>query len=193
MSKASIENVLSSANLILFFSLPFRPAGKRNLFYNGHIALGLEDTVYQVYNPRLLKSDFLFSVMPVREWLFGKGGKWVERDPGSPCFKHVYLYGKSESRRTVVYWAGCKVDTRIIASLREQFMKEDVRYKIGCGSYDLLRNNCSSLIASWRGVYPAPILLRHEGNVPGAHHGPMGDACCMSEMVLKKVAIGSCM
>lgn len=163
MSKDSIEHILSSSNLILFFSLPFRPAGKRNLFYNGHIALGLEGLVYQVYNPRLLRSDFLFSVMPVRDWLFGKGGKWVERDPDSPCFRHVYLYGKSESRRTVVYGAGCKVDTRIIASLREQFMKEDDRYKIGRGSYDLLRNNCSSLIAGSMSkvglIFPAPFNI----------------------------------
>jgi hypothetical protein len=52
MVENTIERVLSSSNLILFFSLPFRPVGKRNVFYNGHIALGLEGMVYQVYNPK---------------------------------------------------------------------------------------------------------------------------------------------
>jgi hypothetical protein len=62
MVENTIERVLSSSNLILFFSLPFRPVGKRNVFYNGHTALGLEGVVYQVYNPKcnVRASSFLY-------------------------------------------------------------------------------------------------------------------------------------
>ena len=65
-----------SSVLTLFFSLPFHQAGKRNLFFTGHIALGLNGIVYQVYNPGLLKTDFLFSIMPLNEWLHGEGNGW---------------------------------------------------------------------------------------------------------------------
>ncbi len=34
------------ARVVLFLSLPFRPAGQRNLFLTGHIALGIGDSVY---------------------------------------------------------------------------------------------------------------------------------------------------
>ena len=110
MQQNSIDRVLASSNLTLFFSLPFRPAGRKNIFYNGHCAVGLDSKVYQVYNPQLLKSNFLFSVMPVGDWLFGEGKKWVERDPSSPKFRHVYLYKTCETRRTVVYAAGIRAD-----------------------------------------------------------------------------------
>ncbi len=142
------ERVLSSSNLIVFFSLPFRPVGKRNAFFNGHIALGLNGKVYQVYNPQLLKSTFLFSVMPVTQWLFGTGGKWVERDPASPRFRHVYLYGKSESSRTVVYCAGTMADATVIGALENKIHDEDRRFEKGLSAYGFFSNNCSTLIAS---------------------------------------------
>ena len=41
-SARSAERTLGASNLVLFFSLPFRPSGRRNLFLTGHIALGVE-------------------------------------------------------------------------------------------------------------------------------------------------------
>ncbi|HMD68723.1 MAG TPA: hypothetical protein VKF42_07560 [Chitinivibrionales bacterium] len=148
MQQSSIERVLASTNLTLFFSLPFRPASRRNAFYNGHVAVGLEGQVYQVYNPQLLKSDFLFSVMPVGDWLFGEGKKWVERDPSSPKFRHVYLYKTCETRRTVVYAAGIRADKDAVASIRRRFDEEDERFRSGRTRYSFIRNNCSSIIAN---------------------------------------------
>ncbi len=115
-SARSIEHTLGLSNLALFFSLPFKPAGRRNLFLNGYIALGVERTIYQVYDPKLLKSDFLFSEMPTRDWLFGDGGYWVDRDPPSPQFKHVYLYRTCESTRTVVHFFFTNDCSSIIAA-----------------------------------------------------------------------------
>lgn len=143
-----MKALLNSSNLVLFFSLPFKPVGRMNFFYNGHIALALDETVYHIVNPTLLKTDFLFSVMPVDSWLFGKGGKWVERDPSSPYYTHVYLYKKSESSRTVVYGAGLTVNKKIVESIREYFHDEDRRFKTGERQYDLFRSNCSSIIAN---------------------------------------------
>jgi hypothetical protein len=148
MTTTSVERILASSNLVLFFSLPFRPVGKKNVFYNGHIALCLNDLVYQVYNPQLLKSRFLFSVMPVAKWLFGRGGKWVERDPASPQFRHVYLYGKSESVRTVVYCAGTTVEDSIVCALKRKFTEDDIGFGQGLFTYGFFNNNCSTLIAS---------------------------------------------
>jgi hypothetical protein len=142
-----METLFESSNLILFFSLPFKPAGAFNLFFNGHIALALDSTVYHIVNPNLLKTDFLFSIMPVDSWLFGSGGKWVDRDPASPGYTHVYLYRKSESVRTVVYAAGVTVDTATLQTVKQRFLKEDTLFKEGKYRYHLLSANCSSIIA----------------------------------------------
>jgi|WetSurMetagenome_2_1015567.scaffolds.fasta_scaffold00334_4 hypothetical protein len=147
MNPYSLIQVLSSSNLTLFFSLPFRPAGKRNAFYNGHIALALNGTVYQIYNPGLLKTDFLFSIMPVSAWLFDEGETWVDRDPSSPCFRHVHLYKTSETKRTAVYAAGIQASQAIVESVSRKFHDEDERFRCGAVRYDFIRNNCSSIIA----------------------------------------------
>ena len=143
-----MKALLKSSNLVLFFSLPFKPVGRVNLFYNGHIALALDEKVYHIVNPTLLKTNFLFSVMPVDSWLFGKGGKWVERDPLSPHYTHVYLYKKCESCRTVVYGAGLTVNKEVVESIRKYFHNEDRRFKTGERQYDFFRSNCSSIIAN---------------------------------------------
>lgn len=147
-SASSVERTLGSSNLVLFFSLPFKPPGRRNLLFNGHIALVLEGTMYQVYDPKLLKSDFLFSEMPALDWLFGDGGYWVGRDPRSPQFKHVYLYRTCESRRTVVYYAGIRVNPSLVKDIRERFSDEENRFKRGDFAFSIFSNNCSSIIAS---------------------------------------------
>lgn len=143
-----MHTLLENSNLTLFFSLPFKPAGKFNLFFNGHIACALNDTVYHIVNPHLLKTDFLFSVMPATSWLFGCGGRWVERDAASPCYTHVYLYRKCESVRTVVYAAGISIEPDRIEHIRNRFTAENRRFKSGARKYNLLTDNCSSIIAS---------------------------------------------
>ena len=86
--------------------------------------------------------------MPVADWLFGKGGKWVERDPSSPKFRHVYLYKTCETRRTVVYAAGIRASETMVTAIRTVFDDEDRRFRTGGIRYDFLRSNCSSIIAS---------------------------------------------
>ena len=140
-----------SSTITLFFSLPFRPVGRTNAFCSGHVALGIGGTVYQVYNPNLLGLDFLFSVMPTENWLYGPGGKWVDREPTSPSYRHVYLYGCSESSRTVVYCAqiGAKQDR--VDLLRQRIYEVDEDFRQGILSYRLLVMNCSSIIANLLG------------------------------------------
>jgi hypothetical protein len=134
-------------NLILFFSLPFKPLGKVNFFFTGHIALALDGIVYHIVNPTLLRTDFLFSIMPAASWLFGNGGRWVERDPSSPAYRHVYLYKSSESARTVVYAAGTVVSPPVVGIIRDRLLGEDQRFMEGAARYDFFRYNCSSIIA----------------------------------------------
>jgi hypothetical protein len=148
MTADSIQPRLGPSDIVLFFSLPFRPAGRRNIFFNGHIALGIGDSVYQVFNPRLLKADFLFSVMPIDDWLFGGTGKWVERDPSSPNYRHVHLYGTGESRRTVVYYARRTIGAAIAERLKEKIAATEDSFRSSLSAYSFLGNNCSSIIAA---------------------------------------------
>ncbi len=133
--------------MTLFFSLPFKPAGRKNCFLSGHIALALEGIVYQVYNPGLLKAPFLFSIMPVQDWLYGRAPKWVERDPASPNYRHVYLYGRGESFRTVVYCAGFPVRREVAEEIRKIFERDEKRFEKGERRYGIVKSNCSSIIA----------------------------------------------
>ena len=142
-----MNTLLSTSNLILFFSLPFKPAGTNNLFFNGHTALALGDTVYHIVNPSLLRTDFLFSVMPVASWLYGPPGSWVDRNPASPSYTHVYLYRKCESTRTVVYAAGMKVEPELTKNIRDRFTAENDLFRTGARKYNLFTENCSSVIA----------------------------------------------
>jgi hypothetical protein len=145
---SSFERMPDSSNLVLFFSLPFKPKGTTNFFLNGHIALGLAGTIYQVYDPKLLKSGFLFSEMPIRDWLFGDGGFWVDRDPGSPQFRHVYLYKSCETKRTVVYYAGVRIDVATVRNISERLSEVEEQFMTGNFTFHLLGNNCSTIIAS---------------------------------------------
>jgi hypothetical protein len=147
-SASAARHALGLSNCVLFFSLPFKPAGRRNLFLNGHIALGMEGTVYQAYDPKLLKADFLFSRMPWREWLLGKGGAWVDRDPSSPRFTHVYLYGECESKKTVVYYAGIEVESSTLKQIKARISEEERRFRRGDLTFNILGSNCSSMIAA---------------------------------------------
>jgi len=147
-SRGAVEHTLGLSNLILFFSLPFKPAGSRNLFLNGHIALFVEGTIYQVYDPKRLKVDFLFSRMPASDWLFGDGGSWVYRNSASPRFTHVYLYGKCESRRTIVYYAGVDVASAVMQQVKASIFDDESRFGRGDSRFNILANNCSSITAA---------------------------------------------
>jgi len=136
-------------NFILFFSLPFYPVCKlyrRTISYHGHLSLGLGSTVYQLHDPEKLRSSFLVSRMPVTTWLY-EDGAWFDRDPSSPCFRHVHLYEKAEAKRTVIFYAALKD----FPAVKEQFYVdhfEELEHTFQAGGYRFSRldNNCSSVI-----------------------------------------------
>ena len=136
-------------NFILFFSLPFYPVCKlyrKTISYHGHLSLGLGSTVYQLHDPEKLRSSFLVSRMPVTTWLY-EDGAWFDRDPASPCFRHVHLYEKAETKRTVIFYAALKD----FPMDKERFYAdhfEALEHIFHQGSYKFSRldNNCSSVI-----------------------------------------------
>jgi hypothetical protein len=143
-----MQTLSDSCNLVLYFSLPFKLKGMVSPFFFGHISVSLEGTLYHIVNPQLLRSNFLFSIMPVHDWLFGAGGTWVERDPASPMYRHVYLYRKCESKRTVIYGAGLQVAPSIIQKLQNDIDSTEKLFRSGALKFDFVKNNCSSMIAS---------------------------------------------
>jgi hypothetical protein len=80
-SRGAVDHTLGLSNLVLFFSLPFKPTGSRNLSLNGHIALGVEGTIYQAYDPKRLKADFLLHTIVLRSL--------PPRSPGVACSRHA--------------------------------------------------------------------------------------------------------
>lgn len=136
-------------HLTIFFSLPFYPVYKKNLFFNGHIALGIEDKVYQIFNPYLLKSDFLVSIMPVDEWLFNDSDYWVDRDKDSKTYTYVHLYKKGELKRTTLFYCSLEVSTQTIQSAKDFFYDIENRFKSGSLKFRVFQDNCSGLIADF--------------------------------------------
>jgi hypothetical protein len=134
-------------DLTVFFSLPFYPVKNKTYFFHGHFALGLEDKVYQIYNPKMLKSDFLISIMPKNEWLYGNSKFWVDRNKNSKTYKHVHLYKKSELNRTTVFYAGLtNLDKYIINHIKNYFDLLENKYKNGKLKFNFFTNNCASLL-----------------------------------------------
>ncbi|MBN1757224.1 MAG: hypothetical protein JW863_02835 [Chitinispirillaceae bacterium] len=135
------------ASLSLYFSLPFYPVKSRTFFYHGHLALGIEDTVYQIYNPKLLKSDFLVSVMPVATWLYENDRFWIDRDPSSRTYKHVHLYRESELAKTKVYFIKIDgIDTNITGPVQQYFKTIEEQFQRGELKFNFLTRNCASLL-----------------------------------------------
>ncbi len=99
-----MNTVIPDPTLTLYFSLPFYPVRSKTYFCHGHLALGIDDLVYQIYNPSLLKSGFLVPVMPRTKWLYESSICWVDRDPASPAYRHVHLYKEGELAKTSVYF-----------------------------------------------------------------------------------------
>ncbi|HOJ64424.1 MAG TPA: hypothetical protein PLE45_08380 [Spirochaetota bacterium] len=135
--------------LTLFFSLPFYPSERKNMFLHGHISLGIEDRVYQIFNPYLLKSDFLVSIMPVDEWLYNDSSYWVDRDKKSKTYRYVHLYRKSELKRTTVFYCSFKVEKETIEKANSFFSEIEKLFKYGKLKFRVFKDNCSGLIADF--------------------------------------------
>lgn len=136
-------------NFTLFFSLPFYPVCKlyrRTISYHGHLSLALGNIVYQLHDPEKLRSSFLVSRMPVTAWLFDDGD-WFDRDPASPCFRHVHLYEKAEAKRTVIFYAALKNFPRDKEQVYSNHFEELERtFQAGGYRFSRFDNNCSSVI-----------------------------------------------
>ena len=64
----------SKYNFILFFSMPFYPISRtyrKAISFHGHLSLGLGRNVYQLHDPKKLRSSFLVSKMPITSWFAG--------------------------------------------------------------------------------------------------------------------------
>lgn len=132
--------------LTIFFSLPFYPVRKKTNYYFGHFALGLRDEVYQIFNPAMLKSDFIVSRMPIDKWLY-EHGKVVEREVTSSDYSHVHIYGKSENYRTTVFYAS--IDNNKVEKLKKSFLSFDRDFKNKTVHFDTLTNNCASIVSKF--------------------------------------------
>jgi hypothetical protein len=135
--------------ITIYFSFPFYPIKRKTHFYNGHLALGIEDSVYQAYNPKMLKSGFLISVMPISEWLFGKSKRWCFEKATDRRYKYVYLYGVGEAYRTKVYFV--TVNNLPDASLKrfkDAYAQIEDDYQNKRCDFDALKFNCSTIIGN---------------------------------------------
>ena len=143
----SHEYKIDKTDFTLFFSLPFYPRKFKNFFYNGHMALGIGRYVYQIYNPKLLKSDFMVSIMPIKNWLFKEKVKWVDKNRNSNTYKYVNLYGKSEIKRTIVYAVKInKFLENCKNTFKSYFIDLETKYQNGKINFTLLKNNCATLL-----------------------------------------------
>lgn len=140
-----------SNQLILFFSLPFYPLiYKKSLFLNGHVALGIDGKVYQIFNPNLLKSDFILSKMPIDEWLYNDSDYLVDKNKESDSYSYVHLYKKSELKRTTVFYAVLNnICPKLIKNAQLYFDDINNRFIEKKLKFNLISNNCSTLIASF--------------------------------------------
>lgn len=137
----------SGSELFVYFSLPFYPRKQKTYFYHGHMALGMDDKIYQVYNPRMLKSDFILSVMPSRFWFYDKIRNWVDRDKTSPTYGYVSLYSACETERTRVFYIRFKdinshnleKHKNFLGRLNDQYNNKEIDFSV-------LKNNCVGMI-----------------------------------------------
>ncbi len=133
--------------LTVFFSLPFRSAESRSLHLWGHIALNVEGTTYQIFDPGALRAPFFVSRMPTTQWLYGTSRRWVHRDPADPKYGHVYLYGVGEALRTTVYHAGVRASESQRRQIRNSFAAMDDRFIESAVGFHFRQSNCSSIVA----------------------------------------------
>jgi hypothetical protein len=132
----------------VYFSLPFYPRARKTFFYHGHLALAINDTVYQLFDPRMLKSDFLISEMPVEEWLYGTSKVWCCKVPADPKYSYVYLYGCGEAFRTILYSVTIDdVSDQAVAAMKTAMTNLKTAYKTGHCSFNAFSRNCATFVA----------------------------------------------
>ena len=136
-------------NFVLFFSLPFYPlrkAFRKTITFHGHLSLALGNTVYQLHDPKKLRSHFLVSRMPTTSWLF-EDGRWFEWDPSSEHFRHVHLYERAEIKRTVVFYAALKNFPLSKQTFYENYFETlESDYQRGRYQFHLFDNNCTGAV-----------------------------------------------
>ncbi len=134
---------------ILFFSFPFYPKlklYKKTYSLHGHLSLCLGKTVYQLHDPKKLKSRFLVSKMPLDTWLY-EDGCWHDWDPVSPTYRHVHLYEKAEVKRTSVFYVALKGLPQSKLTFYENYFNTIERnFHNGSYRFHLHFNNCSHVI-----------------------------------------------
>ncbi len=139
----------SNSEIYVYFSLPFYPVKQKTYFYHGHISLGIEDKIYQLFNPRMLKSDFILSVMPSKFWFYKSIRNWVDRDRTSPTYGYVSLYSTCETERTRIFYirfldikkSNLEKHKDFLSRLNEKYNNKEIDFRI-------LKNNCVSVILS---------------------------------------------
>jgi hypothetical protein len=134
------------SSIKIFFSLPFTPLMNRTRFYNGHLALAVDGTVYQIFNPRMLKSSFLVSIMPLEKWLYGADKKWCCNNRLDKNFSSVYLYGKGESCRTKIYQIEIACSHSDALKIVQKFLLLEREYQCGSCNFNLYSCNCASVV-----------------------------------------------
>jgi hypothetical protein len=133
-------------NFILFFSLPFYPVRRKTYYYHGHLALALRGTAYQLHDPHMLKSSFMVSKMPLDDWLF-RDGPWFDDDPASTSYRHVHLYERAETKRTMVFYTALRGMPEAKLDACSQFLETiEQRYQQGDLVFAKYHDNCVSLI-----------------------------------------------
>jgi hypothetical protein len=136
-------------NFILFFSLPFYPlrkAFRKTITFHGHLSLALGSTVYQLHDPKKLRSRFLVSRMPTTSWLF-EDGRWFEWNPSSEHFRHVHLYERAEIKRTVVFYAALKNFPLSKQAFYENYFETlESNFQRGDYQFHLFDNNCTGAV-----------------------------------------------
>ncbi len=142
--------IFNNNDLILFFSLPFYPViGKKNFFFNGHIAFVIDGKVYQIFNPNLLKTDFLVSIMPINEWLYNDSNYIVDKNKQSSSYSYVHLYKTSELKRTTVFYVILKKADDLIDKAKKYFNSINNKFQKKELKFDIYNKNCSTLIAEF--------------------------------------------
>jgi hypothetical protein len=149
MNKKNCDFLSSEYNFIIFFSLPFYPLSKayrKTYNFYGHVSLGLGRNVYQLHDPKKLRSSFLVSKMPLAAWLF-EDGRWFEWDPTSSNYRHVHLYEKAEIKRTVIFYAALKEFPSHKQVMHENYFEQlESDFQNGRFHFNLLGTNCARAI-----------------------------------------------
>jgi len=133
--------------MTIYFSMPFYPVSYKTHFYSGHLAVSINETVYQIFDPKMLKSNFIVSKMPVYNWLHEEKVRWVDKNRVSNTYRFVNLYGKSEKKRTLVYFIRINdVSENNKLYYEDYFNSIEEKYQKKQIAFSIYKNNCVSLL-----------------------------------------------